>query len=136
MTTPLLVRTKADKIPLPVPLRLAPMPPSRLRFELLFALSWLAFGALVLPGLVYAVGVLLLGAYADGGLGSFYANLFRDLFTGSQAPLALILGPYVVLMIARLPLIGRKRPAQAASREPEPTSPAPPRGRVEPRIGT
>ncbi|MET0986858.1 MAG: hypothetical protein ABW034_15790 [Steroidobacteraceae bacterium] len=108
----------------------------RLRFELLFALGWIVFGALVLPALVYTVGVLSLGTYAGGGLVAFYANLYRDLFAGSLAALALVLGPYVILMLARVPLI-RRRAASDASTEPEDEPPAPKvSGRVEPRIGS
>jgi hypothetical protein len=117
---------------------------SRLRFELLFAAGWLAFGALILPALVYGVGTVLLGTYADGSLGALYGNFYRDLFSGSTAALALLFGPYVILMLARIPLIGRRKPAhdspvkdheasapptkRAASAKPRPE-------RIEPRIG-
>lgn len=108
----------------------------RLRFELLFALGCVAFGALVLPGLVYAVGVLLLGTYAQGGLWAFYANLYADVFAGSLPAASLILGPYAILMLARIPLIGR-RPATSAAHEEEPAARAASRSkpRIEPRIG-
>lgn len=107
----------------------------RLRFELLFALGAIAFGALVLPALVYAVGVVLLGTYADGGLGSFYANLYRDLATGSLAAAAIVFGPYVILLASRLPLLGWRR-AQHPDEDTEKSATPPARsGRVEPRIG-
>lgn len=106
---------------------------ARLRFELLFALAWIAFGALVLPALVYAVGTVLLGAYTSGGLPAFYANLYRDAISGAWAALSLIFGPYVVLMIARLPLLARR--GRERSRDDSDTS-EPRSGRIEPRIGS
>lgn len=115
------------------------MPRHRLRFELFFALSWIAFGALLLPALVYAVGVTLLGTYTAGGLGAFYGNLFADLAHGMWAPAALILGPYVILMVARLPFIARRRsedPQEQADRPIPPSAQNSARtSRVEPRIG-
>lgn len=117
-----------------------PMPSHRLRFELLFALGWIAFGALVLPALVYGVGVALLGAYADGGLAAFYGNLYRDLVTGSLAAATLVFGPYVIVMLARVPLMRRRGGAVPPAGE-EDEAPPPsartraPGGRIEPRIG-
>ena len=91
----------------------------RLRFELFFAAGWLAFGALVLPALVYGVGTVLLGTYADGSLGALYRNLYRDLFSGSTTAVALVFGPYVVLMLARIPLLGRRKSARNSAAEDE-----------------
>lgn len=108
---------------------------SRIRFELLFALAWIAFGALVLPALVYAVGIGLLGKYIDGGVGAFYANFYRDLFSASQAPLALILGPYIVVMLARAPLLGRKWREDVVDDAAVDDPASRTRSRVEPRIG-
>lgn len=111
----------------------------RLRFELLFALGWIAFGLVLLPLVVYAMGTLLLGTYTSGGLGSFYADLYRDALAGAWAALCLILGPYVVLMLARLPLLRRARGSREQQDDQEehaPQTSRPTRARVEPRIGS
>ena len=115
------------------------MSPHRIRFELLFALGGIAFGALLLPALVYAVGVGLLGTYAGKGLAGLYGNLFADLISGSWAAAALVFGPYVILMLARAPLFGRRREAVEHDDD-ETVTAAPTTGstrssRVEPRIG-
>jgi hypothetical protein len=113
------------------------MTSQRLRFELLLAGVCIAVGALVLPSLVYGVGVLLLGKYADGGLGAFYGNLYRDLAGASVPAASLIFGPWLVITLARLPLIGRQRQRKASvATDPAPSeSPPARRTRVEPRIG-
>ncbi|MET0987081.1 MAG: hypothetical protein ABW034_16925 [Steroidobacteraceae bacterium] len=111
-----------------------------MRFELLFALGWIAFGALLLPALVYVVGVVLLGTYEGKGLVGFYGNLFTDLISGSWAAVTLVFGPYVILMLARVSLLGRHREA-AAHDDDEVAAVGPSEGssarsnRVEPRIG-
>ncbi|HSN71650.1 MAG TPA: hypothetical protein VLT59_09065 [Steroidobacteraceae bacterium] len=91
------------------------------RFELVFAAACLGFGLLVLPALVYWVGVRILGPYSDGGLGAFYAGLFADLVSASGRAWLLVAGPYVALMLLRFVLFGfsgRRRAADRSSRRP------------------
>lgn len=103
----------------------APARERRLRFELLFAAGALGFGLLILPALVYWVGMRILGPYANGGLGAFYADLFRDLLSGSGRSWLLVGGPYGTLLLLRgllLGLRGPHRPRRAARRRIEPTA--------------
>jgi hypothetical protein len=111
-------------------------PRQRLRFELIFASLWLAFGLFVLPAIIYMVGTLLLGPYGENqGLGAFYADFFKDLVEPAGRAWILALGPLVVVFILRLVFLGR---APQKDSEPEPRSeaaqPPPPRSRVEPRV--
>lgn len=100
---------------------------------MLFAAAWLLFGALVLPALIYAVGQLLLGTY-EGGLGEFYSNLYADLFAGSGRAAAIIVGPLVIMSLARLPFMGMKK-AEDAPEAPEAPRENRSSARVEPRFG-
>lgn len=100
------------------------------RFELWLALGLVGFGLLVLPALIYLTGSILLGAYGGGEhIGSFYGDYFRDLVA---APLTwvLVLGPYVLVQIARF--IFRTRDATGLPPSPEPPEPER-RSRAEPR---
>jgi len=107
------------------------------RFELWLALGLVGFGLLVLPALIYLTGSILLGAYGGGEhIGSFYGDYFRDLVA---APLTwvLVLGPYVLVQIARF--IFRTRDATGFQPSPEPPeherkSRAEPRERREPTL--
>lgn len=84
----------------------------RLRFELIFASAWLAFGLFVLPALIYAVGNVLLGPYgpdqggADAGLGSFYGDFFGDLAELSGRTWAIVLGPLLLVTLVRALFFG------------------------------
>jgi hypothetical protein len=68
--------------------------------------AWLAaaaaFGTLVLPALVYFTGITVLGPYAAGGLGTFYADFLTDLARLRWHAWALALGPLAVVAIWRL----------------------------------
>ena len=110
---------------------------NRLRFEVIFASLWLAFGLFVLPGLIFAVGVPLLGPYAgNGGLGSFYANYFRDLAEPSGRTWSLVLGPLFLISILRAIFVGVGRPdPDTASQHESSARSAGETVRVEPRIG-
>lgn len=87
------------------------MPPW-LRRELVWLAVMLPFGFLVLPAIVYAVGVQLLGEYRpEGGMGLFYADLFRALGQGEIWAWLLMLGPWLGILALRLlwiPLAGRR----------------------------
>lgn len=105
----------------------------RARFELIFASIWLAIGLFVLPGMIYAVGVLMLGPYGEGaGLGTFYADYFRDLAQPAGRAWIIALGPLVLVSVLRLLFLDVKTPPRQAE---EPDSP-PPREhtRVEPKV--
>lgn len=108
----------------------------RARFELVLASILLAFGLFVLPALIYAVGILLLGPYGEGaGMGRFYGDFFSDLIEPSGRAWALALGPLVLILVLRLIFLDVWR----APRDEEPEAPAraePPRehARVEPRV--
>lgn len=96
---------------------------SGLRFELLLALSLVLFGLVVLPALIYFVGVLLLGEYAGGGhLGSFYGDILRDLGQGSPQAWILVLGPLLLTQVGRL--IFLRFGTEPATRDQEPSAPA------------
>lgn len=112
-----------------------PHPRQRLRFELIFASAWLAFGLFVLPALIYTVGTLLLGPYGENqGLGSFYADFFRDLVEPAGRAWILALGPLVLVSVLRLVFLGHKPPDEDSQPEPAVAQPQPVRSRVEPRV--
>ena len=86
----------------------------RWRRELLLAAACLAFGLLMLPALIYGVGVLILGAYGGGPhIGSFYGDFFRNLVSGTGRTWFIVLGPYLFLSALRLIFWpwGRRLPA-------------------------
>ena len=109
----------------------------RLRFELIFASICLAFGLLVLPALIYGVGVLLLGPYGESaGLGAFYADFFGDLVAPTGRAWALVLGPLVLISVLRLLFLDIKpRPPEEDEAPQAPRAPASrEQARVEPRV--
>lgn len=110
----------------------------RLRFELIFASSWLAFGLFVLPALIYGVGMLLLGPYGENkGLGTFYVDFFGDLVAPTGRAWALALGPLVLITVLRLLFLDvQPKPSDEDESEPPRRTPAANRepARVEPRV--
>lgn len=110
---------------------------SRLRFELIFASAWIGFGLLVVPALIYWIGVMLLGPYGErSGLGTFYLDYFRDLAEPTARAWGLLLGPFATVSLLRLIF---RRPSGPSPPEPRaaPTEEAPPtHRRVEPRLGS
>ena len=127
----------------------------RLRFELIFASLWLAFGLFVLPALIYGVGAALLGPYGpseerSGALSTFYVDFFGDLADTSGRAWTIALGPLLLIYLLRAIFIGVKpdqveRRALDEEEEPPPPRRAPPKKetkrpagrapRVEPRMG-
>lgn len=128
----------------------------RVRFELIFASLWLAFGLFVLPALVFWVGGALLGPYGaspdqpGAGLSTFYVDFFGDLADGSGRAWGLALGPLLLIYLLRAIFIGMQ--ADQTERTPldDDEPPPPPRrapvkketkrpagrpARVEPRMG-
>jgi hypothetical protein len=72
------------------------------REAMLFAIFG-GFGVLVLPALVYLVGQRLLGEYRpDGGMGTFYSDLYAELASPSPWPWLLVLGPWLAILLLRL----------------------------------
>jgi len=99
-----------------------------LRFELIFAACCMAFGFIVLPGLIYWVGNLLLGPYAGGThVGSFYGDFYRSVGAGSVEAWFLGVGPWVALLILRFIFASSEDRAEP---DEEPSAPQ----RREPRV--
>lgn len=97
-----------------------------LRREALLLAIFGGFGLLALPALVYLVGEELLGEYRpDGGMGTFYADLYGHLADLSWPAWLLVLGPWIAILVLRilwLPLRGltrgrSARPADEAGEE-------------------
>lgn len=112
---------------------------SRLRFELILASTLLATGLFLVPAGVYEVGKSLLGPYGDGvGLGTFYADFFGALASGTGRAWTLALGPLVLVSLLRLLFI--RRPAEHMDEPDEPPRPSAVHAasrssrRVEPRV--
>ena len=93
-------------------------PGQRLRFELIFASLWLAFGLFLLPALIYWVGNALLGAYGENaGLSTFYVDFFGDLADASGRAWGLALGPLLLIYLLRAVFIGVKSRAPEQSED-------------------
>jgi hypothetical protein len=128
----------------------------RVRFELIFASLWLAFGLFVLPALIFSVGAALMGPYgvtADGrgaGLGTFYSDFFGDLADTAGRAWTIALGPVLLMYLLRAIFIGVKSESVERAPVDEDEPPPPPRrapapkeakrpagrpARVEPRMG-
>ena len=90
-----------------------------LRTQLILAAVGLVIGFVVLPALVYHVGLAVIGTYAGGAhrLGSFYGALFADLTRGSSTAWILVGAPYVLLLLLRL-ILWRRVSEDGDSAEP------------------
>jgi hypothetical protein len=124
----------------------------RLRFELIFASLWLAFGLFALPALIFWVGNLAFGAYGENAtLSTFYGDFYGDLSDGSGRAWVLALGPLVLMYLIRAVFIGVKAAAGGEDDVEVDDTPPPPRRapvkkepkrastrpeRVEPRMGS
>lgn len=119
----------------------------RLRFELIFASLWLAFGLFVLPALIFFVGTAALGPYGEkAGLSTFYIDFFGDLADASGRAWAIALGPLLLIYLLRAVFIGVRPKGldeDAPPSGPRPRAAAPKASkraatkatRVEPRMG-
>jgi hypothetical protein len=86
----------------PTPAKDTPTAP-RWRKELLLALACLGVGLILLPILIYVVGVPLLGTYGGGsGIGAFYGDFLRNLMAGMLRTWFIVVAPYVLLALLRL----------------------------------
>lgn len=74
----------------------------RLRRELWLLGAGLVVGLILMPALVYVVGMLTLGPYAGGGAGSFLADHYRGLFHGWIPGWGIVVGPYLLVQLLRL----------------------------------
>jgi hypothetical protein len=74
---------------------------ARLGHELLLAGVCLAIGLLVMPCLIFVVGSLVLGPYAEGGVFGLWRAFLAGLASGSQAFWFILLGPYLLLWLLR-----------------------------------
>jgi len=87
----------------------SPNPPinkSPLAQELIWTLGSLLTGLLVLPALIYAVGVRMFGVYksvgATTGLGAFYADYAHDIGAARLTACTLAIGPLILVYLVRL----------------------------------
>jgi hypothetical protein len=74
----------------------------RARRELLLFLILLACGLFVVPLLIWVVGQWILGPYADGGAFALLMDFFTGLKNGSLTYWAVVVGPYLFVLILRL----------------------------------
>jgi hypothetical protein len=79
--------------------------PQGARGELLLALGGLLAGAVLIPCLIWVVGRAVLGPYTHGSMLALLADYYAGLAHGSPAFWVVLLGPYVLLQLAR---IGRR----------------------------
>jgi hypothetical protein len=73
----------------------------RLRRELLMVAWSLGTGLIIMPILVYVVGLLTLGPYASGGWFALFIDLYKGLWRGWWAAWSLVLGPLVLVYFIR-----------------------------------
>lgn len=77
---------------------------SRVQRELILLVVGLILGFLLIPLLVWLVGTLMLGPYkgGSGSAGSLLSNLYKGLGEGAPSFWVVVLGPYALIMLARL----------------------------------
>jgi hypothetical protein len=70
--------------------------------EVAIAAGLLAFGLLILPLAIYAVGQALIGEYGDDlGLFALVETIWRDFLALRPAAWLLVLSPYAVVQVLR-----------------------------------
>jgi hypothetical protein len=69
--------------------------------ELLTVALCLGIGVLVMPCLIFAVGRLILGPYANGNLFALWRDFIAGLASGFAAPWFIALGPYLLVWVLR-----------------------------------
>jgi len=84
------------------------------RLLLLLSASFL-FGLILLPGVIYLGGLLILGRLDGATLLGQYASLYRDLGHGHLAAWLVVLGPALLLMLARGLIAVWRRSGQATA---------------------
>lgn len=88
-----------------------------LRREGTLLLVFAFIGLVVLPVGIYLIGFAVFGEYEDGGFGSFFADLHRELRSGELSVVFLLFSPYLMWQLMRLVVWGFLRLA------PPPTPP-------------
>jgi hypothetical protein len=78
------------------------MPQMKSGHHIRWVVAALLFSGAVLPFLVYATGVRILGPYGGGGAGSFYADFVTDLARLRPAAWTLLAGPAALVLVWRL----------------------------------
>jgi hypothetical protein len=80
--------------------------------ELIVAAALIGFGLLVLPYIVFFVGVQIVGAYAgEGGALGLMLAIWSALGRGAWAAWVLVFSPYLVVQLVRFTIrIARWRP--------------------------
>ena len=73
----------------------------RLRRELLIFAWALGAGLIVMPMLIYVVGLLTLGPYASGGWWTLLVDVYKGLFRGWWAAWGVVLGPLALIYLLR-----------------------------------
>lgn len=83
-----------------------PRKPFRLAQELIWFLGSILTGLLVLPAMIYVVGVKMFDAYKGSGtatgITAFYADYAHDLATAHLSSWTVAVGPLVLIYILRL----------------------------------
>jgi hypothetical protein len=69
--------------------------------ELLTIILCVALGLVVMPCLIFAVGRLVLGSYAHGGVFALWHDFLAGLAAGSEAYWFIALGPYLAVWLLR-----------------------------------
>ena len=72
------------------------------RRELLWLAVALAVGLLLMPLLIWSMGRLTLGAYANGGAFALWRDFLRGLLAGGTPFWAIAVGPYLAVLLLRL----------------------------------
>jgi hypothetical protein len=62
----------------------------------------LVVGGGILPAVIYAIGVTVLGRYEGGSLMRLYQFVLAGLTRGSAVAWAVLLGPWLLYLLARL----------------------------------
>ncbi len=71
------------------------------RREFIIALASLAFGALLMPALIFYGGASLLGRYEGAALGHLYGTIYAGLGQRSIPSWIVVLGPYGLYLTFR-----------------------------------
>lgn len=78
------------------------LPRSVLARQVLLAVLALLVGVLVMPGLIYLCGSLLLGRYDGAAVSKTYSTLLSGLAGGSVSSWIVVLGPYALWQLQRV----------------------------------
>ena len=91
--------------------------------ELWLAGLAIAFGLFLLPCFIYLAGSITLGPYEGGGLGDYVLDFLRGLVRPHLAYWIIVIGPYLLITLARGLWLLRKRMRAVPSPPPAPPAP-------------